>query len=127
MKYNAIVRQHFFAPYHLGEWPLGADDIVSTSVGSYSLGAVVQLQVKHNHGAIIDTRFKAYGNPYVIAAASYIAQQLMGQSLKDAASISYDHIMQALQLPLAQQYCAILLEDAIRSVLETSMVEYEYE
>ena len=117
MKYPQLVQQHFFNPYHSGEWPAINDDVACGKGGSYSLGAVVQLQWQCQGSHITEARFKAYGNPYLIAAASYTTQWLEGKSISAVAQLTYQWLIDELDLPTTQQHCAIVIEESVKAAL----------
>lgn len=117
MNYPDIIKQHFFEPYHLGEWPASQDDVMIAKAGSYSLGALVQIQCLHEEEKIIQARFKAYGDPFLIAAASITTKWLEGQSFEAIENFHYQMLTDALSLPKPQQHCATIVADCIKLLI----------
>lgn len=118
MKYNALVLDHFHNPRCLGSFARDEAGVLTAKVGDYNRGDIIQLQVRCSTLGLIEAAcFKAYGSVATIAAGSYTAQWLVGKVLSQVQQqFSGLKLMQALQLPQIKLHCALLAEDAVRSL-----------
>lgn len=113
---GALVR-HFRQPSRVGSWS-SADPQVGTGwVGDPHQGDVLKLQIRVVDGQIIDTRFKAFGGPWTIAAGSYTAETLVGRSLGGALALDDGEVAAALALPALQIRSAVLAVSACRAAV----------
>ena len=77
----------------------------------------LELQVRLNGERIEDAHFRAYGCPTTIAVGAWLAEWAVGRSLQELAAIRAADIRQALEIPDSRLHCALLGEDAIKSLL----------
>jgi len=116
--YSDAVWTHYRHPCHAGRLNAEAPDVGTGQVGTQAEGAVLRLQIQvDDAGVIRDTRFKAYGCGTTIAAGSLAAQRLQGCTLDQAQTLESATFIAALSLPPVKQYCAMLVEDAIRAAI----------
>lgn len=80
----------------------------------------LQLQARISGGRIEDARFQAYGCPTAIAVGAWLAERAIGRSLDELAAIGAAEIRQALEIPDTRLHCALLGEDAIKSLVEAA-------
>lgn len=120
MSYSALLIDHYEHPRHAGVFEDGLPGVASATVGTPAFGGVVQLQiaVDTGTGVIREARFKAYGSAPTIACASLASEALAGKTLQQALAIGHGALAQALELPPMKLHCAILIEEAIRSVVD---------
>lgn len=118
MVYSETLIDHFEQPRHVGCFEDTAPDVGTGSVGTPETGGVLQLQIQVRNGLVVDTRFKAYGPPALIAAGSWLAESLAGGSLEQATALGHSAIVAALELPPVRLHCALLAEDAIRAAIQ---------
>lgn len=117
MKYNQCVETHFFSPRNLGEKTKCSASVVS-SVGSKELGDAVRVVMACNReDAILDFKYKVFGNPYLIAAMSYWSEKLIGASLADASTFSHHELVEVLEIPKTKLYCALMAEDVLKQAI----------
>ena len=116
--YNQLVLQHFHQPQHVGAWPSSQTNVATGRAGVYGVGDVVQIQCCYTDDSVVkDACFKAYGNPFTIAAASFATTQLMGKTMDEASNLDHKFFINALAIPQVKWHCAILIEDAINAVV----------
>ncbi len=134
-QHGAQMLDHFRHPRHVGAF----DGVQQSSVqgseparvycgqaGAVQEGGLVQIQLLGTAaGRVCEARFKAYGGPETIAAASWASEWLTGKSRQQAAALSGEMISSALQLPAAKVYCALLVEDAAHAALAEFQSEQE--
>lgn len=119
MVYSETLTDHFERPRHVGRFDDDAADIGTGSAGTRETGGVLQVQIRVNEdGRVIDTRFKAFGPPALIAAGSWLAESLVGGSLAQAQALAHPAIVTALNLPPVRLHCALLAEDAIHAAIQ---------
>lgn len=119
MQYSDSLRDHFENPRYVGRLDPNSPDIGMAVVGRRDTGGVLALHIQvDDEGFIQDTRFQAYGPPALIAAGSWLADNIRGRALEQAESVSQQDIADALTLPSARIYCALLAEDAIRGAIK---------
>lgn len=119
MVYSETLLDHFERPRHVGRLDGDASDMGTGAAGTRETGGVLRVQIRVDEdGLIIDTRFKAYGPPALIAAGSWLAENLRGAELARAEALTHQPIVEALALPPPRVYCALLAEDAIRAAIQ---------
>ena len=77
-------------------------------------GARVVLSLRIDHGVVVEARFRAYGCPYFIAAASWLTDRLKGATRRDVAEWDWREAAEALEIPPARFGRLITLQDAVR-------------
>tara|TARA_B110000879_G_scaffold184405_1_gene244006 strand:- start:906 stop:1271 length:366 start_codon:yes stop_codon:yes gene_type:complete len=119
VSYNELVRQHFFEPKHAFSSNDNKEDFILASKGAIALGDAVEfyLQCDLNTKQIKQLKFKAYGNPYLIAAMSYWCERLQNKPLKEAENFSAQTLIDELALPKTKYYVAYMVEDALKSLI----------
>ena len=117
--YPQQVIEHFERPRNVGTLPLDAGRVGCAKLGDVNVGDVLQLQIKLNQNNIVeDAKFRALGNPYLIAGASYLTDLLIGQSVEQIQKINYVNLIDALDIPQTKMYCAVMLEDVLKSAID---------
>ena|SRR5690606_7686488 len=118
MQYSETLRDHFENPRNIGrleESPATG----SAVVGRRETGGILALHIRvDQQGLITEARFQAYGPPALIAAGSWLTENINGFSFAHAESISQHAVVEALDLPPVRIYCAMLAEDAIRAATQ---------
>ena len=118
--YPQQVIEHFERPRNVGTLPVELDRVGTAKLGDANVGDVIQLQIKLNKNDIIeDAKFRALGNPYLIAGASYLTDLLIGQSVEEARRMNYIDLIDALDIPQTKMYCAVMLEDVLKSAIDS--------
>ena len=80
----------------------------------------LQLQVRLAGARIEDARFRAYGCPTAIAVGAWLAGWMVGRGLDELSAIRVADIRQALEIPEDRLHCALLGEDAIKSLCRSA-------
>lgn len=118
-QYNALVLEHFWQPRHVGAFAEEQKDVFTGKIGNPGIGDVLQLQLQVEQNLIKAAKFKAYGNPYIIAGCSIACERLPGLSIEEAQQINHRDFVDALNLPQTKLYCALLIEDVIKAAIAT--------
>jgi len=115
--YHRLVLEHFRRPRNPGEFPPGAD-IVNTRAGSRGKGAEVVFSLRLQGDRVAAVRFKAFGCPHFLAAASLATELLPGLGLADLPSWTADEVGERLDFPIEKRGRLLILEDAIRAAVQ---------
>lgn len=113
--YNETVLQHFQNPLNTGDIA-DADGI--GEIGNPSCGDVIRLFIKVTDGKLSDVKYKTFGCAAAIATSSISSVMVMGKSLEDAAALTKQEVVDALDgLPEEKIACSTLAPDAIRAAI----------
>ena len=116
MAYSPKLIDYFENPRCVGEIE-NADAVAQVS--NPVCGDVMKLWLRVDADRIIDARFKAQGCSAAIATSSYATEMIIGMNLKQARTITKEHIADALGgLPGSKMHCSVLACDAIREALK---------
>jgi nitrogen fixation NifU-like protein len=116
MAYDPKLIDYFENPRCVGEIE-NADAVAQVS--NPVCGDVMKLWLRVDTDKIIDAKFKAQGCSAAIATSSYATEMIIGMSLKQARTITKEHIADALGgLPGSKMHCSVLACDAIREALK---------
>jgi NifU-like protein involved in Fe-S cluster formation len=121
--YSSLVREHFERPRLAGR--LTGPGVRLGSAGSTERGVWVEFSVRIAEGRVADARFRAYGCPHTIAAASWVAQHLVGQPLAQAPEIDPLALGERLEAPAEKLGNLLVVEDALRACLSRTDVSEE--
>lgn len=120
MQYPPLINEHFFNPKNVGNIPEAHG--VATS-GSVTCGATVRVSFSVDESArIIDAKFMSAGCSYLIAASSYLTEQIKGKTTAEAA-VQGQFPMQSViggfaGWPADRDHCAALACEALVSAVK---------
>ena len=117
MAYSDKVVDHFNNPRNMGSFKKDEAGVGTGIVGAPECGDVMKLQIKVEHGTIVDAKFKTFGCGSAIASSSLSTEWLKGKTLQEAGKIKNTDIVQELNLPPVKIHCSVLAEDAIKMAL----------
>jgi NifU-like protein involved in Fe-S cluster formation len=102
-----------------GAGDLAADvgKTVSGEAAALDRGAWVRFTALIEGERFVDCRFRAYGCPHTLAAASLVAGRLCGAPLAAASSIDALGIAQELDAPAEKRGRLLIVEDALRALI----------
>ena len=105
--YNKLVLNYFNNPRHVGTFPEDANNIITKMLGNKDTNFFAQLQIQCVDGKILEARFKACGDPYLIALMSYVTEFM---TRNDTQTLSADELVHLFELPdLKKHYAALVL------------------
>ena len=113
MDYSAEVRQRFASPHGVGELQPGPD-VISAIAGTVEQGAKYWLYARVRAERIEELKYRVYGCPHTIAAASLAADQLRGVTLEQMEDWNWRKIASKLDVPAQKRGKLLALEDAVR-------------
>jgi NifU-like protein involved in Fe-S cluster formation len=116
--YNPRTHALFDSPRHAGD--LSGDharSAIATAAES-ATGACVQLAVGLTDGELQECRFRVYGCPHLVAAAEWLCNHLEDGPAAALGDFRAVDCMVQLAIPVEKTGRILLLEDAIRLLLE---------
>ena len=97
-----------------GDLPPGPAVVVARA-GDREQGCEVQFSLAVVDGRVREARFRAFGCPQVIAAASWLTERLVGAGRDELAAWDWREAVEALAIPPAKFGRLLVLQDAVRS------------
>jgi len=98
-----------------GAGDFGAEPgVVTGRAGDCEQGAEVVLQLRLDGDRVAEARFRAYGCPHLLAAASWLTDRLRGVSRTDVAGWDWREAATELEVPPAKFGRLLVLQDAVR-------------
>lgn len=116
--YSEPVWRLFTEPLHAGA--LAGSRVLRGRAATPANRNRLELWVRLDGERIEDARFQAYGCPATIAVGSWLCERAIGSTLAELSAIRGTEIRQALEIPEDRLHCALLGEDAIKSLEPTS-------
>jgi NifU-like protein involved in Fe-S cluster formation len=117
LDYSAEVRQRFErAPRH-GPLLAAPAERLHGAAGEVKSGVRVEFEARTREGRIVECRFRAYGCPHVIAAASWVAEHAEGRSVFDVDWVDPRRLAEFLEAPPHKLGSLLVVEDAFRACL----------
>ena len=114
-RYGAEVRRRMASLTGAGEFP--SSPAIATGVaGNREQGAEVVLQCRVVDGRVAEARFRAFGCPHLLAAASWLTERLPGVGRDVLERWDWRAAADALEVPPAKFGRLLTLQDAVRSV-----------
>ncbi len=117
LDYSPLVRERFERPANAGRL-LG--DAVRGAAGERSNGTRVEFDFRLRDGRVERARFRAYGCPHAIAAASWVAEHAEGRDLKAGSWPDPLELAQILGLPEHKLGVLLVVEDAVRDAVNNA-------
>jgi len=115
--YSRQVLDHFEHPRNAGV--VDSPD-ASAQVENPACGDILKLTAKLTAGCIVEVKFQAKGCVPAIACGSALTELVIGKTLKDAAAISREDLLQKLGgLPEASTHASHLAMDAVVALLKS--------
>lgn len=118
LSYSALVRERFEKPGNAGRL-LG--DVVTGMAGEKAHGARVEFDFRLRDGRVERARFRAYGCPHTIAAASWVAEQAEGRDLEEQGWLDPHALADVLELPEYKLGVLLVVEDALRDATSKAL------
>jgi NifU-like protein involved in Fe-S cluster formation len=114
--YSAAVLERVRNPQRVGGLP-DAPEVGTGEAGSLESGTLARIQVRLQHGRIVEARFKVFGCTAAIAATSLVTEWLEGASLEDARRVTAEGVVEQLALPEERAHVAGVAVDAARQAV----------
>jgi NifU-like protein involved in Fe-S cluster formation len=110
LDYSPQVRERFERPINAGRL-LGR--VASGGAGDESSGTRVEFDFRLRGNAVEQGAFRAYGCPYTIAAASWVAEHAQGRSLADTTWLDPLSLAALLEVPDHKLGVLLVVQDAL--------------
>lgn len=114
-RYGAEVRRRMASLAGSGSFA-PAPDIATGLAGNREQGAEIELSCRIGDGQVSEARFRAFGCPHFLAAASWLTDRLRGARRDELADWDWREAAEALEVPAAKFGRLLILQDAVRSV-----------
>lgn len=126
MSYNKLVEDCFFYPRHVGVVDVNPSWFTAFSENhdKSGRGSLMLYMSMDNSGNIVQTRFKALGNPYLIAGLEWLCRQSEGLLLQEQIKPDYRVLVNVLELPAKYYAEALLIEKAWHKVMLALTSQY---
>ncbi|MFA5959322.1 MAG: iron-sulfur cluster assembly scaffold protein [Tatlockia sp.] len=115
--YNKLVESCFFAPQHVGVITQSNPFVFHCRSGARGRGDFFDLYLLAKEGKITQGRFKAYGNPYLIAGLEWLCRQLEGSDVNQHPCYTHLDFAKQLGIPKTRYSVALQLEDGYREII----------
>jgi len=113
-----MLLDHFHKPRHAGSLPAGTPGLCTGEAEEPDGGRLVRFWLSVSpDDRIAAIRFKAFGCPATVAAASLASERLTGRPRGEAAALGAADLVRSLSLPEAREPAAALVIRALRSAL----------
>ncbi|OCH99102.1 hypothetical protein A8135_08875 [Legionella jamestowniensis] len=117
--YNDLLEGCFFSPQHVGVIDLTEPLSVYYRGGEPGRGDVFDFYLQcDRQGLILKARFKAYGNPYLVAAAELVCRRLEGNNIQEHPQFDYLWLVNQLEIPRTRYPVALQIEDGYQEVVK---------
>jgi NifU-like protein involved in Fe-S cluster formation len=110
MTYNALTRHYFDTTPRSGALP--GPSIARGEAGDRRLGVWVRFDARIVDGRVTETAFAAYGCPYTLAIAAWVAEQVIGRGFDQGLPCAVTDITQRFELPTEKLKVLLTIEDA---------------
>ncbi len=88
--------------------------VIAGRAGDREQGAEVELQLRIVGDRVAEARFRAFGCPHLIAAASWLTERLVGASRDDLGLWDWREAAAVLEVPPAKFGRLLTVQDAVR-------------
>jgi NifU-like protein len=117
--YSALIKEHFLRPRNVGD--LGTHGFTGRA-GSMTCGATVRVSLGIDESRrITEARFKAAGCSFLVAAASFLTEEIKGALSGEVAALVQqpaNTISQALgEIPAEKKHCVALVGEALLAAI----------
>lgn len=117
LDYCGEVRHRFeTAPRH-GRVLAAVSERLVGAAGATERGVRVEFEARVRNGRIAECRFRAYGCPHVIAAASWVAEQAEGRGVGDTDWLDPRRLAALFEAPAHKLGSLLVVEDAFRACI----------
>jgi NifU-like protein involved in Fe-S cluster formation len=113
-RYGAEVRRRMRELPGAGDLPRGAAQVAGRA-GDREQGAEVRFEFGLESGRVAAARFRAFGCPHFLAAASWLCERLVGEGRSGLEAWDWREAADALEVPPAKFGRLITLQDAVRN------------
>ena len=99
----------------MGDFPSGFG-VLRVAAGDREQGAEIVLAARVEGDRVVELRFRAFGCPHLIAAASWVTDRLRGASRADLERWDWQELVEALEVPPAKFGRLLTVQDAVHAL-----------
>jgi len=114
-RYSAEVWRRFESLAGAGRIEAGPD-VVHGAAGDREQGAAIELDARIGAGRVTEARFLVFGCPHLVAAASWLTEQMVGFDRARLGGWDWQELAAALDIPPAKYARLLTLQDAMRDL-----------
>jgi NifU-like protein involved in Fe-S cluster formation len=115
--YSDLVVEHFERPRNSGRFDAAAD-VIEATTGRHSDGVQFSFTARVSGDVIVGARFRAFGCPHCIAAASWLSERLIGARQPELTQWQWREAAELLAVPMDKRGRLLILEDAVHALAE---------
>jgi len=121
LHYSDLARDHFLNPRNVGDVN---DPTVTEQAGSFRCGAAMRVSLRIDETQnITDARFRAAGCGFLVAAASFLTDQIKGKATGDAAALAHTHEKEVWErlgeVPADRRHCIALAGQVVVKAIQS--------
>ena len=113
MEYGSAAARYFEALTRAGELPNGLPGLVSGEAEDRTLHVWIRYQLQLQGDVVRQARFRVFGCPHTVAAASKVAEWLEGRSEAEARALDVRAVCAELEVPVEKLGKLLRIEDAV--------------
>ena len=113
MEYGSEALRRFNSPLRVGTLDDGRPGVTSGEAQDQTLKVWVRFQAQVTDGLIQIVRFRVYGCPHTVAAASWVAEWLEGRPAGSMRQLEMTAVAAALGVPVEKFGKLLRIEDAV--------------
>lgn len=126
MTYNKLTETCFFNAHHAGTLKEGTHNLVYHRSGRAGFGDVIDLYLACDaRGGVVAVRFKASGNPWLIAACEWMCARCEAQGIAAVADIDYQTLIDNFAIPRVRYPTALQVAEAFKSIITEMRTKLE--
>jgi NifU-like protein involved in Fe-S cluster formation len=114
-RYGAEVRRRMATMSGAGDLAAGPG-VVRVAAGDREQGTEIVLAARIDGDRVVELRFRAFGCPHLIAAASWVTDRLRGASRTELERWDWQELVTTLEVPPAKFGRLLTLQDAVRAL-----------
>jgi cysteine desulfurase len=114
VRYNAEVRRRLHTLAAWGDIP-DAPSVARGRAGDREQGTEIAFAFRIERDRVVEARFRAFGCPHVLAAASWVAETAPGMDCDQLAAWDWQEAVRLLAVPPAKFGRLLTLQDAMRA------------
>jgi NifU-like protein len=120
-QYSTLINEHFLRPRNVGSLEAGC---FVGRAGSMTCGATVRISLNVDESQrIAEVKFKAAGCSVMVAAASFVTEEIKGEQTREVAALvrsPTNTIAEALgEIPAEKSHCVALVREALLAAITT--------
>jgi NifU-like protein involved in Fe-S cluster formation len=113
MEYGSEVARRFELAARNDDLPADTPGLLAGEAADRTLQVWVRFQLQVIDGIVREARYRVFGCPHTVAAASYVAEWLEGRTVESARRLDVQAVRAALGVPVEKLGKLLRIEDAL--------------